>query len=460
MLVNEVKNYIEQHGMIKNGDRIVVGISGGADSVCLLKLLCEMKKYYDIDLLAVHIHHGIREGEADRDMNFTISLCDRLGVECRVYKYNIPELSKERSTTEEETGRDVRYETFRQVMKDEGYNKIAVAHNLGDNCETILFNMCRGSELKGIGGILPVRNDIIRPLLNTDRCEIEEYLEKSGIEYIVDSTNLTNDYGRNKIRNVVIPYLEKNINLRTSEHIVNAGMAALEAEEYLEYQTDIAMDKYVTGENRIIISDKITSEHSIIIKRVIREVIKLKAGKLKDITNVHIRNVEALFKREVSKSISLPYNLVALRTYDGVVIKNDEIVEYEKVDFVPCEGKVYDILGEMTLEIKVYSIEKGKNFKEIQEKMYTKCFDYDKIKDTLRIRNRLVGDYLVVDDKGSRKKIKDYFINEKIPKEDRDRIILVADGNHIIWVIGRRISEYYKVSDATTRIIQINVNLI
>ena len=459
MLSDEVRAYIQKHNMINSGDRIVVGVSGGADSVCLLKILCEMKQYYDIDLLAVHIHHGIRNEEADRDMNFTKDLCERLGVECRIYKYNIPEIAKLRGTTEEETGRDVRYETFRQILKEENYNKIAVAHNQGDNCETILFNMCRGSELKGMGGILPVREDIIRPLLNTDRSSIEEYLEKLGIEYIVDSTNLTNDYGRNKMRNVVIPFLEDNINSAASKHIVQVGQAALEAEDYLKYKTDEAMQKYVSSEESAVISNGILSEHNLIVKRVVREVIKLKAGKLKDITGVHIRNVVALFDMEVSKSINLPYDLTAIKTYDGVKIsKNVAAGDYKKIDFLPQVDEIYQVTDEMSLEMKIFSIEKGKNFNEIQEKLYTKCFDYDKIKDTLRIRNRLPGDYLMVDARGSHKRLKDYFINEKIPKEDRDKLILVADGSHIMWIIGHRISEFYKVSDETTRILQIHVN--
>ena len=459
MLSDEVRTYIQKHNMISSGDRIVVGVSGGADSVCLLKILCEMKKYYNIELLAVHVHHGIRSEEADRDMNFTKSLCEKMDVECKVYKYNVPEISKLRGTTEEETGRDIRYETFRKVMSEEGFNKIAVAHNEGDNCETILFNMCRGSELKGIGGILPVRDDIIRPLLNTNRRSIEEYLKDSNIEYIVDSTNLTNDYGRNKMRNVVIKYLEDNINCRASKHIVQVGKVALETEEYLKYKTDEAVKKYVLSKESTVISDKIMDEHNLIIKRVVREVIESEVGRLKDITGVHIRSVVALFDMEVSKSVNLPYDLVAVRTYDGVKIGKKKINNlYKKIDFEPCEDEIYYISDKMSLEIKIFSIEKGKNFNQIQEKMYTKCFDYDKIKDTLRIRNRLSGDFLMVDAKGSHKKLKDYFINEKIPKEDRDKLILVADGSHIMWIIGHRISEFYKVSDETSKILQIHVN--
>ncbi len=460
MLLNEVREYVQKNNMLNDGDRIVVGVSGGADSVCLLKLLCEMKAYYNIELIAVHINHGIRGKEAERDKNFTIGICEEWGVECRVYDYDIPKLASMRGTTEEETGRDVRYETFRSLLKEENYNKIAVAHNMGDNCETILFNLCRGSELKGLGGIEAVRNEIIRPLLNTSRDDIEAYLRENGIKYIVDSTNLSNDYGRNKMRNVIIPYLEENINSKAIEHIVDAGMSALEAYEYLEYQTDNAIKKYNVDEEYGLISAKIMEEPKLIVKRIIRRVLVCQAGRLKDITAVHIKSVMSLFDMEVSKSVNLPYNLKAVRTYEGVRIsKNDKKIVSENIDFIPEENVEYGINGKMNLKMTVYSVKTGKKVNEIQEKMYTKCFDYDKIKDTLRIRNRLMGDYFIADKNGSRKKLKDYFINEKVPKEDRDEIVLVADGSHILWVIGYRISEYYKVTDATTRVLQINVDV-
>ena len=458
VLLKKIKEYIQENNMIKVNDRIVVGVSGGADSVCLLKILCEFRNEYNLDLIAVHINHGIRGEEALRDADFTKEVCRVLGVECRVYEVDIPKLARLNGTTEEETGRNVRYETFKKILQEENYNKIAVAHNMGDNCETILFNLCRGSELKGLGGIPAIRDEIIRPLLNTSREEIEEYLKENNIEYIVDSTNLLNDYGRNKLRNVIIPYLNENINSKASKHIIDAGLSAIEAEEYLEYQTDLVVEKYNIDVKSGLLKEDILQEPKIIVKRIIRKTIYIQAGRLKDITADHISSVMNLFDMEVSKVINLPYNLKAMRTYDGIKIeKNSKKQTYKAINIEPDFDKKYIIDNKVSIEMTIFSVKTGKKVDEIQEKLYTKCFDYDKIKDTLLIRNRLVGDYLVVDKNGGRKKLKDYFINEKIPKEIRDKMILVADGSHILWVVGHRISEYYKVTDSTTTILQVKV---
>lgn len=458
MLVKKVIEYVEKNKMLSNGDGIVVGVSGGADSVCLLKILCELRKIYEINIVAVHIHHGIRGEEADRDRDFVEKVCQSLEVENLVYKYDVLQIAKERGMTEEEAGREVRYSTFRKVMREKGFNKIAVAHNMGDNCETILFNLCRGSELKGLGGIQPVRDEIIRPLLNITRKDIEEYLNNLNIEYIVDSTNLLNEYGRNKIRNIVVPYLNENINSRTVEHIVEAGAALMEAEEYLESQTDMAMSLHKIDVKEGMIKEEVLAEPDIIVKRIIRRVVFAQAGKLKDITSTHITSVLKLFSMDVSKSINLPYDLVVKRTYEGVLInkKVDKGI-VERLDFLLEAGKQYSINNEMSLMVTVKEVEKGKKLNEIKEKLYTKCFDYDKIKDTLRIRNRLPGDYLVVDSKGSHKKLKEYLINEKIPKDDREGLVLVTEGSHVLWIVGHRISEYYKVTDETTRILEIKI---
>lgn len=457
MLIDKVRDYVEKYSMIKNGDRIVVGISGGADSVCLLKVLKELEYEYSLHLTAVHIHHGIRGDEADRDMNHTLAFCESVGVECKVFHYNIPDIARKNGMTVEEAGRMMRYDTFKKVLDSCGANKIAVAHNLGDNCETIIFNMCRGSKLRGIGGILPIRDNIIRPLLGISRSEIEEYLEQNNIKYIVDSTNLSNDYVRNKIRNVVVPYLCENINTQSAVHIAAASEAALEAEEYMRLQTEKVSAEYlnITKESASI-SVNIFDIHKIIVKRVIREAIASQSGKLKDISSVHVEDIFALFRKNVGKSVDLPYGLVAERTYDTIRIQKKRLSGNTKTDVIDVTaGNIYLCKNGVIVEFE--NIKKLEKINEIPEKLYTKWFDCDKIKNTLQIRNRLPGDYMIVDNKGSRKKLKDYFVNEKIPRDKRDEILLLADGNHILWVIGYRISEYYKITEDTDNVLCVNI---
>ena len=202
-----VLSAIRKYNMIEKGDVIVVGFSGGADSVCLLHFLSIVKDDYDIVLKAVHVNHNIRGEEAERDENFAREFCQKLGVEVISFSVDVPSLAEERGFSEEECGREVRYDCFRKVK----CNKIAVAHTLSDSAETLIFNLTRGTGIKGLCGINPVRDNIIRPLIYCSRQDIENYCKKHSLSYVTDSTNLSNDYTRNKIRNEVIPVL-KSIN--------------------------------------------------------------------------------------------------------------------------------------------------------------------------------------------------------------------------------------------------------
>lgn len=457
MLTEKVREYAEKYHMFQKNDRIVVGVSGGADSLCLLHILVNLKEEYDMELTAVHIHHKIRGAEADEDMEHTVRVCRGLGVDCQTFWRSVPDIAKERGMTLEEAGRAVRYEIFHRVLEETGADKIAVAHNLRDNCETILFHMCRGTGLRGIRGIPPVRGKIIRPLLNTDRSEIEEYLLQGGIKYRVDSTNLKSDYIRNGIRNVILPYMEEHVNRQSVRHIVSAGERAADVCDYVEQQAEKVWEACVReNAGQVFISEKILSQHPAVADLAVEKAIEQMAGKRKDIGAIHIKGVKSLFEKQVSSSVALPYGLSAVRTYEGVSIRR-------KVNRAPAQNRVcipVEQNGSYRFENGTISFKtvKGKeNFKEIPEKLYTKWFDCDKIKDTLLIRNRQPGDYLIVDAAGGRKKLKEYLINEKVPKEKRDNLLLLADGQHIVWIIGYRMSEEYKISESTERALEVNV---
>lgn len=241
----KVRKYMEQFNMAEKGESVIVGVSGGADSVCLYKILLELKNYFDIDIIAVHIHHGIRGEEADRDMNFVENMCNNDGVKFRYYKYDVPGYAKTNGLSEEEAGRTLRYKAFDEVAKELISNgrsvKIAVAHNRNDSAETFIHNLCRGSGLKGLAGIPCKNGSIIRPVLCLTREEIEMYLSEHNITHIDDSTNFTEDYTRNKIRHRVLPYLSENINDNSISHICQAADELREIEDYLSEVTIICM---------------------------------------------------------------------------------------------------------------------------------------------------------------------------------------------------------------------------
>ena len=475
-MYQKVKAYMKEHGMVVDGDVVLAGVSGGGDSMAMLEMLKRYQAEAAFSLCAVHVHHGIRGEEADRDERVVRETCEKWTIPFLSYHYPVPELAKKWKMGLEETGRKVRQDAFSRAEADyfgksetadlqgggrvsaarEGKLRIriALAHNENDVAETLLHNLCRGTGLKGLAAILPVRDGIIRPILCLNKQEIVNYLIKEQIPYVTDSTNLTDDYTRNSL--------------------------VSQAEEYLSRQGERLVKKY--GENRergIFLSEAFWRDEPAIASYGVLQVFEELAGKRKDFTAAHVKSVESLLKLQVGRRINLPYDLAALRTYGGILLGERQLLgmsdrnlsskEYDPVKAeknqernalqksVQLSKKELETACEQVLftdnvfYLKIFSNEGQK----IEEKKYTKWLDYDKIKQELSIRTRQPGDFLIVDDKGSSKKLNRYFIDEKIPSEERDSILLLCTGSEVLWVVGGRINENYKIAPRTRRILEI-----
>ena len=241
----KVEQYIEQYQMIGRGDRIVTGVSGGADSVCLLFVLCELRKKLGFEVIVCHVNHQLRAEAAEQDEAYVKELCRKLDVPCRIFHENVELIAKNGKKSLEEAGRIVRSNAFETVCRESGANKIATAHHKNDNAETVLLNLARGSGLQGMCGIRPVYGNRIRPLLCLTRKEIEEWLEEEQISYCTDETNEEDEYTRNRIRHKILPVMEQEINRQTVEHINRLSLQAEEIWEYLNLQTDAAWRQMV-----------------------------------------------------------------------------------------------------------------------------------------------------------------------------------------------------------------------
>ncbi len=470
-MLNTVQDFIHKHNMINEGDKIAVGVSGGADSVCLFHVLLKLSPIYNLTLFVVHVNHGIRGAEADEDEAYVKKLCSDNKVSFTLVKADVKSLAAREGMSEEEAGRKVRYEAFRDCFDKNKCNKIAIAHNKNDNAETVLFHLFRGSGIKGLTGIPPVRQSIIRPLLCIGRGEIENYLKENGIRYQIDRTNLVQDYSRNKIRHQIISFAQKEINTNSVEHIVKAAEKLLEIDAYLEKNIDIAFEEVVIYHKREeayeIKIEKLRQEDLAIQKGIIRRIYGKLASQLKDVEALHVELILALTKRQVGKSVNLPYDILAVRGYhtitmkinpnkklrDELQVKGGEDPLMEQSLSIP--GDVYIPQTNQTLHVKLINYKKNMI---IPRNGYTKWFDYDKIKNTVLIRTRREGDFIQIDSKGGRKKMKALFIDEKIPREKRDFLPLLADGAHIMWVVGGRMSEAYKVSEETKVILEISLD--
>ena len=436
--------YIEKYRMIEAGSQAVAGVSGGADSVCLLFLLMEYQKRVPFSLRAAHVNHHVRGEEAVRDQEFTRRLCESLGVPLDLYDYDVPRMAETEHLSCEEAGREARRRAFyRTACRWERPDqvRIALAHHENDQAETVLHNLVRGAGLAGLAGIRPVHRTgsgmYIRPLLCISREETENYLIQRGIPWVTDSTNEEEVYTRNKIRREILPALMQ-INSGAVKNIAAAAGRVLEAEDYLSELTQKAVEKYTAKEGSVwILSRDLFEEPMLLQKRVVKNVLEAAAGKKKDLSSAHMEAVLELAKGRTGASASLIYGLRAQQVYGDIHITRGE---QEKKDLLELEFRVFPYENQ-----------------QIPEKTYTKWFDYDKIKNSLAVRRRLPGDYLMISRDGGTKKLKDYFIDCKVPRRERDNVTLLADGSHVLWAVGYRISEYYKVTSQTKKVIKVQV---
>lgn len=456
MFKDKVLKFNNRNKLFTKGDRIVVGVSGGKDSVCLLDVLDKCREEFDLTLLVVHINHCLRGEDADKDQAFVEKLAKDKGLKCHCEKIDVREVAKERKMSEEEAGRHVRYQIMQHVCMEKGFDKIAVAHHQGDVAETVLFQMFRGSGPRGLSGIHAKREYTIRPILFAEPEEIDAYIEENNLPYCVDATNLVEEYTRNKLRLRVFPYVEKEINPRAKKHVAKAAQKIAMQNNYIERQ---AKKEYM----RVIHVDRGEYYYDceefdaldIVIKlEIIRLVLKNFRDSVKDITEKHYKMIISLSGKVAGKQITLPGNICVERRYGCVwfrnVVSEEKRAVYEECVF-PFDKRVEIRKERMRLELDVVSREDLPE--EIPQKDYTKWFDYDKIKSGVCLRNPKDGDYFIMDASGKRKKLSRYYIDEKIPGSERKKELVLADGDHVLWAIPGRISSEYKVTDKTKKVL-------
>ena len=372
-----VRQTICRYHMLQPGDQVVIALSGGADSVCLLSLLADMREEMGLKLRSLHVHHGLRGEEADRDGDFSIKISEALGVPCQKIKTEVK-----------------KYASHTGMSKED---------------------------------IIP-------------------YLEKKRYKWVYASSNDTDHYARNRVRSHILPAIKEEINPGAEAGIRRAGYLAGMADVYLKKQADQWVQKYVKEEEHtwMIPEGPFKEADPVIRLYSVMELLKTAAGCAKDLGLVHAEQVEKLVDLQTGRKVSLPYGLEARKVYGGISL--------QAVKKEPLEERIKNPLPELSFE--VFSYEKAMEF---PKKTYTKWFDCDKIKGTPVVRTRQTGDYITLEN-GSRKPLRRFMIDEKIPADKRDEIALLADGDHIMWIIGRRISSYYKIGPDTRRVLQAKVS--
>ena len=405
-MINRVRQTIEKYKMLNVGDGVIVALSGGADSVTLLSILNSIKESYNLTLYAAHLNHGIRGEEAERDESFCKVLCEKYKIQFFAKRLDIPRLAAERKISLELCGREERYKLFSELSEELGA-KIATAHTASDNAETLIFNLARGSSLNGATGISPVRGHIIRPLIGVSRNEIEAYCAEKGLDFVTDSSNLSDEYTRNKIRHSVIPVL-KLLNPSVENAALRFCESASEASDYIAKQAQRLIEETKTEFG--FDCEKLCAAHPALLHSAIALLCRQNADFLAEYR--HIELIEGIIK--CGGAVELNKNVTAVSA-QGLLRFCSLTESGEAFEANPD----YDFFGKTEFLFKgnkyLFDIKNGVELSKI------------------KIRTRQSGDIFTFDGRNITKPLRKAMNENKLPREIRDRLVLVADGKTVLW---------------------------
>ncbi|WP_130889952.1 tRNA lysidine(34) synthetase TilS [Fusobacterium ulcerans] len=415
--------------LIEENDKIVVGFSGGPDSVFLVEMLVKLRENINFDMVLVHINHLLRGENSDGDEIFSLDYGKKKGLQVFSRKINITELGKDMGLTLEEAGRKARYDLFKEIFEKTGANKIALAHNKDDQLETFMFRLIRGAGLEGLEGIVAKRDIYIRPISEIYKKDIVEYLNENNISYRIDETNLENEFTRNSIRLDLIPFIEKRYNPKFKDKLYFLIEEIREANRVLEMK----FEQYMVN-NKLSIKKLKQLDKYLLSKVLIQYLYSYGI----EVSRKKIQLIEDILYKGGSKDISLNREFILKKDYDFLGIEKNTKKEDNYIKEVELEVPGQITFGDYIIEAVLSN-----------EILYDKQNFYTSLKkgDKLKIRSRNDGDRMIPIGMISEKKVKDILINEKVPKEKRDTIPLVLHNEEIVWIAGIKGNEKYKNSD-------------
>lgn len=469
-MINKVRGIINKYNMLNPGDRVIVAVSGGPDSIALLQILAMLSDEYRLELIAAHINHGLRGGDSDEEENFACLFSKSLGIKFESNTLDIKALSKEHNKSIEEMGREERYKFLAHIAQKHSAKKIALGHHLHDQVETVLMNVIRGCGIEGLRGILPVRDGIfIRPLISSTRDEILSFLDARGLFYMNDSSNFDNAYLRNRIRNRLIPLLKAQYNQHIETTIAHLSEISRQDDAYLQEAVAQAISELnIDGQ-----SEEITLKipcflqlHEALQRRVVKVLLERFATLGKAIGYVHVKSVlDLIHYGGPSGKLNLPGYIEIKREYGHLSIIRKQ--RSDRVDKRRVKGETsglsYDVVIPGRIDVGqqgtvitfdfVEEIPSGTNYQN-PKVIY---FDYDKLFPPLLIRTRRPGDRIQPLGMEGSKKVKSYFIDKKIPRHLRMEIPLLVDRESVLWIIGMGMSERVKITDNTLRMVKAEI---
>lgn len=463
MLLEQVKRTIDRYHLLDKGDRLIVGVSAGVDSMVLLHLLNTYRQEFDLSLIVAHINHGLRPKESEKEAELVQKESERLGLTFEYGQFNVKEFQKVGGISLQDAARKIRFHFFNVLLQKYNANKIALGHNADDQVETVLLRLMRGSGLKGLKGMLPIREGrVIRPLLEVWRREIESFAEEMKIPYLLDSSNLKKNYLRNRLRLTLIPLIEKEYQPNFKKIVLKTSTILREENDYLERGAEEAYQKIVR-EEKDALSFKFSEYqflHPAIQWRIIQKMLgRIYSGEtvIEEREGMEVDQIYKKFHQLLpSFFIELPHGVSLEKRYDLVLIGKGWVkpVPPFEVELI-SPGRNY--VEEIKREVVIEETSRDDKFKDLYGLPDIALLDYQSLQFPLKMRNFRPGDrFRPLGVKGTQK-LKEFFIDHKIPKFERPRIPLLISGEMIAWIVGYRIDERVKVTEKTQRVLKVKV---
>ena len=442
-LFREILNINKKYNLIENNDTIVVGFSGGPDSVFLVEMLKKLQDFIKFKIYLVHINHLLRGEDADSDENFSFEYAKKNNLEIFIKRIPVKEIAKELGKTLEEVGREERYKFFSEIYEKVGANKIATAHNKDDQIETFLFRLTRGTSLQGLEGIKIKNNNIIRPISEIYKKDILEYLNKNEIQYKIDKTNFENEFTRNSIRLDLIPFIEERYNIKFKDKI----FSLIEEIRENNRNNSLNLSDYTDSKNRILL-EKIKFLSNFDRKNLLGLFLNEKNI---EVNRNKIDEINSLIKSNGTKKIDLNKTYRIVKNYTHLYIE---------------EKREDNTINNSTIQLKIPSEQVFNNFKISVE--IAKNLDIPKEKnqylldtlynDIIEVRYRKEGDRIFLDENHS-KKIKEIFIEQKIPKDIRDRIPIFLYNNNIFWIYNVKKAYIPRIDQDISKLVKVLITV-
>lgn len=456
-MLEKVKCYCDQNGLLKQGDTILIACSGGPDSLALVDVLLKLKEVYQLELAVAHVDHMFRGAESQADAAFVAEFCKKNKVAYYQKTFDVPAYIKKTGLSPEEAARIVRYDFLRNVAKSLGNANIATGHHKDDQAETVLIHLFRGAGSSGIGGIRPISHGIIRPLLSVTRKEIEEYCKNSQLVPRIDSTNAEPYYLRNRIRLQLLPDLMEKFNPAIKDAICKSAEIIGAEHDFIRQSIESIWEDLISREKEVFIfnREKLNDLHIAQKRELFRMAIEKKQGHLRGISFMHVEKMIVLSEKGfVGTHIELPGNLVFKCNYQQMILSSVK-VSVDKSDILyamlDLQGDTYIPALKLTMQSELTDAPmKPSGINSV-------VFDFEQLVPPLFIRFRQTGDRFHPSGMKGSKKLKDFFIDCKLERQKRDKVPLLCDQKGILWIGGYRQSEFGRVSEKTKKFLRVSI---